>query len=72
MSKSTTYRIHMQPGTDTERGYFEGDTKCECGLATENTAHMMHCILLIGCPQQFQRYSKEMRGGGMEDTRLMT
>ena len=26
--------------------YYEGDTTCECGLATENTAHMMQCILL--------------------------
>ena len=27
-------------------GYFEGDTMCECGLATENTAYMMQCTLL--------------------------
>ena len=27
-------------------GYFEGDVTCECGLATENTAHMMQCTLL--------------------------
>ena len=27
-------------------GYFEGDATCECGLATENTAHMMQCTLL--------------------------
>ena len=26
--------------------YYEGDTTCECGLATENTAHMMQCTLL--------------------------
>ena len=26
--------------------YYEGDTICECGLATENTAHMMQCTLL--------------------------
>ena len=26
--------------------YYEGDTTCECGLATENTAHMMKCTLL--------------------------
>ena len=26
--------------------YYEGDTTCECSLATENTAHMMQCILL--------------------------
>ena len=25
--------------------YYEGDTTCECGLATENTAHMMQCTL---------------------------
>ena len=30
-------------------GYFEGDTTCECGLATENTAHMMQHTLLH-CP----------------------
>ena len=56
--------------------YYEGDTTCECGLATENTAHMMQCTLLeqpllIGRPQQVQRYSKEMRGK-MENTSLMT
>ena len=27
-------------------GYFEGDATCGCGLATENTAHMMQCTLL--------------------------
>ena len=26
--------------------YYEGDTTCECGLATENTAHMMQSTLL--------------------------
>ena len=26
--------------------YYKGDTTCECGLATENTAHMMQCTLL--------------------------
>ena len=26
--------------------YYEGDTTCESGLATENTAHMMQCTLL--------------------------
>ena len=26
--------------------YYEGDTTCECGLARENTAHMMQCTLL--------------------------
>ena len=26
--------------------YYEGDTTCECGLATENTVHMMQCTLL--------------------------
>ena len=26
--------------------YNEGDTTCECGLTTENTAHMMQCTLL--------------------------
>ena len=26
--------------------YYEGDTAFECGLATENTAHMMQCTLL--------------------------
>ena len=26
--------------------YYEGVTTCECGLATENTAHMMQCTLL--------------------------
>ena len=26
--------------------YYEGDTTCECGLATENTTHMMQCTLL--------------------------
>ena len=41
MSKSTTYRIHMQ-----QMGYFEGDVTCECGLATGNTAHLMQCTLL--------------------------
>ena len=25
---------------------YEGDTTCECGLATENTTHMMQCTLL--------------------------
>ena len=25
--------------------YFDGDTTCECGLATENTAQMLQCIL---------------------------
>ena len=24
-------------------GYFNGDTTCECGLATENTSHMLQC-----------------------------
>ena len=46
MSKSTMYRINMQQRTGTEREYFEGDVTCECGLATENTAHMMQCTLL--------------------------
>ena len=32
--------------TETEWRYYEGDTTCECGLATENTAHMMQCTLL--------------------------
>ena len=27
-------------------GYFEGDATCECGIATENTAHMMQCTLI--------------------------
>ena len=27
-------------------GYFKGDTTCECGLATENTSHMLQCTLL--------------------------
>ena len=26
--------------------YYKGNTTCECGLATENTAHMMQCTLL--------------------------
>ena len=26
--------------------YYEGDTTCECGLATEHTTHMMQCTLL--------------------------
>ena len=26
--------------------YYEGNVTCECGLATENTAHMMQCTLL--------------------------
>ena len=26
--------------------YYEGDTNCKCGLATENAAHMMQCTLL--------------------------
>ena len=26
--------------------YFDGDTTCECGLATKNTAHMLQCTLL--------------------------
>ena len=26
--------------------YYEGDTTSECGLATENTAHMMQCTIL--------------------------
>ena len=29
-----------------QRWRYEGDTTCECGLATENTAHMMRCTLL--------------------------
>ena len=27
-------------------GYFNGDTPCACGLATENTAHMLRCSLV--------------------------
>ena len=27
-------------------GYFNGDTTCECGMATENTSHMLQCTLL--------------------------
>ena len=27
-------------------GYFNGDTTCECGLASENTSHMWQCTLL--------------------------
>ena len=27
-------------------GYFNGDTTCECGLATANTSHMLQCTLL--------------------------
>ena len=27
-------------------GYFNGDPTCECGLATENTSHMLQCTLL--------------------------
>ena len=26
-------------------GYFNGDTTCECGMATENTSHMLQCTL---------------------------
>ena len=26
--------------------YYEGDTTCECGMATENTEHMMQYTLL--------------------------
>ena len=26
--------------------YYEGDTTCECGLATENTTHMLQCTLI--------------------------
>ena len=26
-------------------GYFNGDTTCECGLAIENTSHMLQCTL---------------------------
>ena len=56
--------------------YYEGDTTCECGLATENTAHMMQCTLLaqpcsLDDLNKFQRYSTEMRGK-MENTSLMT
>ena len=29
-----------------QRWRYYGDTTCECGLATENTAHMMQCTLL--------------------------
>ena len=27
-------------------GYFNGDTTCECGLATETMSHMLQCTLL--------------------------
>ena len=26
--------------------YYDGDTTCVCGLATENTAHLLQCSLL--------------------------
>ena len=27
--------------------YFDGDTTCVCGIATENTAHMLQCTLFV-------------------------
>ena len=57
--------------------YYEGDTTCECALATENTAHMLQCTLLakpcsLNDFNKFNHtYSKEMRGK-MENTSLMT
>ena len=27
--------------------YYKGYTTCECGMATENTAHMMQCTFLV-------------------------
>ena len=42
-------------------GYFNGDTTCECGLATENTSHMLQCTPLhLGRPSRVQRYSSSI------------
>ena len=55
-------------------GYFNGDTTCECGLATENTSHMLQCTLLahpctvLGRPSRVQRYSSSMHRAMEKDS----
>ena len=45
-------------------GYFNGDTTCECGLATENTPRTP---LHLGRPSRVQRYSSSMHRAMEED-----
>ena len=53
-------------------GYFNGDTTCECGLATENTSHMLQCTLLhLGQPSRVQRYSSSMHRAMEEDSLMI-
>ena len=47
--QSTENWIHLQSCSKEQRKkwkYHDGDTMCVCGLATENTAHLLHCSLL--------------------------
>ena len=54
--------------------YYEGDSTCECGLATENTAHMMQCTLLAQpCSlDDLNKFNGTGMRGKMENTSLMT
>ena len=53
-------------------GYFNGDTTCECGLATENTSHMLQCTPLhLGRPSRVQRYSSSMHRAMEEDSLMI-
>ena len=46
MPKPTADGIHMQQRTEEKWGYFNGDLTCACGMAAENTAHMLRCSVL--------------------------
>ena len=70
------HRATVNPDESLANGFDRGDTTCECGLATENTAHMMQCTLLaepcsLDDLNKFNDTAKKMRGK-MENTSLMT
>ena len=54
--------------------YFDGDTTCVCGLATENTAHMLQCTLLARpcILDDLSKFNDKVLRRKMEDNGLMT
>ena len=75
----TTWRCLNQPRTEFTCSreqrqkwvYFEGEATCECGLATENTAHMMQCTLLaLPCSLDHLTVSRDGRNK-VDDTMMM-
>ena len=54
-------------------GYYEGDTTCDCGVASENTRHMLECPLLAhSCSLDDLLQFSETVGRTMEDSGLVT